>query len=464
MSRYIVYRLLLAIPTIGLVLVLAFLLMQSVPGDVILRQLTLDGDNLYVSQSKLHTSYKNKAEKSGALLPDFYFTIQPNYFPSNINQFYPVSKRDQAKKLIRETQNWTTVEDVFSELNSAISKLEKDKNYNSLLSEILKLEQSQSVDELKYRAKKLTATSNLDSIGHAVSLPLQEAISQLIITKKLSYPKISWNGSSNKFHFWIARGLSSTQNTSLVDAKPVWPKIFDALKWTFSLSIISLILIGIFSLLLAYSQVFWRGTIWDHLLANGMYVLYAIPLFWLCTMMVVFFTTSEYGTWTNLFPSVGIRPSFSNQSFITQLTTQFGQLLLPIFCIVIHAMAYMTRQTRKDMLSSLKSPFVLAARAKGLSEHQVLRKHILPDALLPYSTLLTGAIPSLFTGSLIVEVIFNIPGVGRLMLDSVQNADWPVTMNILIIISIATILGFLLGDIILMKLYPKSAESLITQS
>ncbi|MEL6122589.1 MAG: ABC transporter permease subunit, partial [Bacteroidota bacterium] len=78
--------------------------------------------------------------------------------------------------------------------------------------------------------------------------------------------------------------------------------------------------------------------------------------------------------------------------------------------------------------------------------------------LLNYTTVITGAIPALFGGSIVIEVIFNIPGIGRLMLESIGAGDWPVIFAIILIISLTTIIGYLIGDILLMQLYPQTAE------
>ena len=107
----------------------------------------------------------------------------------------------------------------------------------------------------------------------------------------------------------------------------------------------------------------------------------------------------------------------------------------------------------------MSQPFIQTARSKGLSEKALLKKHALPNALLPFITIVTGALPKTLVGSLIIEVIFNIPGIGRLMLQSITDYDWPVSFSILVMVAVVTILSYLLADILNMALFPKMAKT-----
>lgn len=460
MVRYIAQRLWLMIPTVIAVLVIAFLLLQSAPGDVVGRQLGLDGDITYVSRQVYKDSYYQKAVSLGALSPSFYFTITPAYFPANINNIYPYQNKVNRRNLLREIQDWDQVHQLYNNIESTIIQLEKDGDQSGTLPQLLQLEQSNSLAELKYKSARFSTADELDNAITADITSIISSISQLESSRSLSYPVLRWHGMDNQFHHWMAQLFSPAEHISLVDGRSVWSKIINGLKWTFSMSLISLLCIGVLSLITAYTQVRYLGGWWDKVSSIIMYVLYTMPLFWLCTMMIVFFTTAEYGSWADIFPSVGIRPSFNDDGFLSIFWRSLGQLVLPIVCIVLHSMAYLTRQTKSNMIEGLDKPYSLTAAAKGLSKSQIIRQHVLPDALLPFTTLMTGAIPALFTGSIIVEVIFNIPGIGRLMLESVNNGDWPVILTILIVISIATIVGYLIGDIILVKLYPKTASNI----
>jgi len=130
-------------------------------------------------------------------------------------------------------------------------------------------------------------------------------------------------------------------------------------------------------------------------------------------------------------------------------------LVLPIICLVANDIAYLSRLTRNNIIFQQMKGFVTMAKAKGLDDRKILTRHILPNALIPIITIIAGSIPAGLSGSLIIEVIFNIPGMGRLMFDSIYSSDWNVVFGILIIISIFTIIFLLLADLLYGWLNPK---------
>ena len=130
-------------------------------------------------------------------------------------------------------------------------------------------------------------------------------------------------------------------------------------------------------------------------------------------------------------------------------------MVLPVVCLTITALPIIVRLTKRSVLSESIQPYVRALKAKGLEKKAIYRRHIVPNALLPIVTLVSNSFPVALAGSLIVEIIFNIPGMGRLMYTSIFNYDWDVCFAILLLISIITSLVLLLADIIYSRLNPK---------
>ena len=182
--------------------------------------------------------------------------------------------------------------------------------------------------------------------------------------------------------------------------------------------------------------------------------MYSIPRFWLATLMVVFFTTSDYGWYTNVFPSVGL-DIVSSPSVWAQIAGNLENLILPVLCLSAFSVVYIARLTQRGIENEMKAPYTLTAYSKGLSTHQVIRRHALPNASLPLVTVLAGAIPTSLAGSVVIEVIFNIPGIGKLLYDSIHMADWPVVFSLVLLISLVTMVSYLIGDIIYAVLNPK---------
>lgn len=458
MIGYIVKRLIFVVPTIFVILIFSFVLKNLAPGDEVAAQLEVQGGGRDISKSAYLFAYQELSNDLGFDLPQFYFGVRPSYYPDTLNRIMPKSKKLLMTSILRETKNWEEVSALQKLLRKAQLSLSKLPNQKRAYNEILKMHQDKSLVDLKYRVRTLSNMIDASSPANETVADLIDKINNIEYSNSFVYPTFRFYGGNNQFHKWILRILDSSKNVSLVDGKPAFEKIMKAMKWTVSLSFISLFLVSFFALLLGYLQTLYLHSIFDSIVSFFLYVLLAIPTFWLASLLVIFFTTPEYGAWTNIFPSIGIKPSFVQQSFFTQFLTNLKQLILPIFCLTLASISYLSIQFKSDLLSALKKPFVLMARAKGLSEEKVLAQHALPNALVPFITIITTSIPVLFTGSVIIEVIFNIPGVGQLLLYSAQQSDWPVVFSIVVIISIATILSYILGDVLLMLLYPKTKK------
>ncbi|MEM9848821.1 MAG: ABC transporter permease, partial [Bacteroidota bacterium] len=162
---------------------------------------------------------------------------------------------------------------------------------------------------------------------------------------------------------------------------------------------------------------------------------------------IVFFTTPQYGM--DIFPSIGLgSSSMEDDPFWTVFFERAGHLILPIFCVTYAALAFITRQMRAAMITVLSQDYIRTARAKGLNERKVIWKHAFRNALFPLITLLGSLFPSLIAGSVILEIIFNISGMGSLIFDAIFAQDWPVVYSVLMIGTMLTMLGILLADLL----------------
>ena len=177
-------------------------------------------------------------------------------------------------------------------------------------------------------------------------------------------------------------------------------------------------------------------------------IIYAIPVFWLASLLIIYFTSDRYGAWMNIFPSPGLWYIPEGQSMWTTFSMYGSQLILPIICMVANDIALLSTMVRNNVAAEKSKLYVLMAYAKGLSQQQVLTKHILPNVLLPLITIAGSRLAAGLAGALIIEVIFNIPGMGRLMYDSIFAADWNVVFGILVVLSLLTILILLITDVL----------------
>ena len=436
MVRYFIKRLLLFIPTLFLVSFLTFFLSKQVPADQV--EILLNIQGVLDSDDYYGKSYEDLHKKMNLHLPEFYFSVRPNY------------------KLSSNSLNSDLIEARFVE---KISSLKYSKNYVERLVTSIK-----SFDDINRR--RLLFSNDLQQLRDKLSaLSIQDEklkvdlLQQIDSAEKFKvqwhYPVLSYNGFENQYHLWLVNALRGEFGVSLLDTRPVTNKLWDAMKWSLVLVFLNLV----FALLLSFPIGVYNGvnpnSKFDNISNSILFAFFAIPKFWLATLMIIFFTTIEYGTWTNIFPSVGLWSNQGNQSFFSMLGDNWQKLILPVLILVIPDVAYLGRLIRSNVKEESQKEYVKTAMSKGLSKRKITLRHILPNSLIPTITLLVGTLPGAISSALVIEVIFNIPGVGRLMYDSIMNADWAMVYPIVLIISVFAVVLFLLGDIVMAILNPK---------
>src|SRR5215467_5361142 len=221
------------------------------------------------------------------------------------------------------------------------------------------------------------------------------------------------------------------------DARPVLQKIGERLPITLLLNIVELAIpIGVLSATRQYST-------FDKITTIFVFVGFATPDFWLALMLMIVF-----GVQLGWLPISGLRsPSWEYLAFWAQQWDFITHLTLPILVATFGGLAGFSRYMRQSMLEVVRQDYIQSARAKGLSEGVVIGKHALRNALLPLVTILGLSLPGLIGGSVIVESIFAIPGMGQLMVQAVFERDYPVIMGNLVIVATLTLFANLIADL-----------------
>lgn len=172
----------------------------------------------------------------------------------------------------------------------------------------------------------------------------------------------------------------------------------------------------------------------------------SMPVFWLALLSIILFSVQ-----LGWLPSSGMGPLGSSGSFIDRMK----HLLLPMFALSVAPIAEITRYTRSSMLDALSEDYVRTARAKGIRNRSVLFKHALRNAFNPILTILGLSIPPLVGGSVIVEMIFAWPGMGRLAVDAALKRDYPVMMGLTVVIALVVVVVNLIVDLLYGALDPR---------
>ena len=457
MIKLISIRLSMLLPTVLLILVCAYMLSTNAPGDEVAIRLDLVGESSSQGIEEYERAYRSLERDLGLTGPLFYISMVPQYHSDEIFNIVPLSDRKVARDLNKKIKNWDRVYDFYSQVKGLLIQLEGEPKYRNTRLQVSNLLKSSEISSIQPVFIHPMDTSKIASSLHE----LNSTINSLAFNDSFIYPTLRWNGTQNQFHHWIAR-MWNGNNVSLRDGVSVRQKILSSIAWTVSLSLLTLLLACGLSVVIAI----WIHAHQDDRISKGLngllYLLYAIPLFWLATMAVVFLTTDDYGSWTHIFPAIGIRYWELNNGFWADITVYARQLILPILCMVLVSLSYLSRQLAMDLKQQDSRLYSTIARAKGVDKKQLIWHHQLPNALMPFITIITGALPRTIVGSAIIETIFNIPGVGKLLLDSIYFGDWPVIFSIIIIVGIVTIVSYALSDILYAIFYPNTSQNLLS--
>jgi peptide/nickel transport system permease protein len=288
-------------------------------------------------------------------------------------------------------------------------------------------------------------------------LQLDEGIKSEAITKEIIQETKKLYGLDKPIYvrYWIWLKQIATLNfgRSYKDHRPVIDKIAERLPITLTLNILSIILIYTISIPVGVYSAVRQGSPGERTSTFILFVLYSIPSFWMAMILIFFLGGGEY--W-NIFPVYGIlSPGAETLPFYDKAVNFLWHIVLPVFCLTYGSLAYLSRFQKGSLLEVLKEDFVRTASAKGLPRSTVILKHALRNALIPIITIIAGILPAMIGGSVIIETIFSIPGIGQLGFESVLARDYPVIMAIATISAFLTLLGILISDLVYVLVDPR---------
>ncbi|MCS6984390.1 MAG: ABC transporter permease [Leptospiraceae bacterium] len=242
-------------------------------------------------------------------------------------------------------------------------------------------------------------------------------------------------------------------STSRVDKRKVLEKIAEALPYTLILNAITIFVVYLISVPLGIWSAIHDATFIEKTLTFLLYILYSLPGFWVALLLLRYLAGGDY---LDLFPLGGFRcEGYENLPWYLQLWDILHHLVLPVTVSVYGSIAFMSRFVKSSFLEALKADYIRTAKAKGLTQRRIIYIHALRNSLIPLITLMAGLLPALFGGSVIVEKIFSIPGLGKLAYDSVYANDDPVIIAEVFISAVLTMLGILLADLAYAKVDPR---------
>lgn len=247
-----------------------------------------------------------------------------------------------------------------------------------------------------------------------------------------------------RYMIWVKRLAVLDFGDSFLDHRPVTQKIWERLPATLALNSASLALVLLLAIPLGLYSALRQNTRFDKLGGTVLYMLHSLPEFWVALLLILFF-----GVKLGWLPFIGIESLDADQMNLWQRAwDRFLHMVLPTTCLTYGSLAFLSRFVRGSTLEAIRQDYVRTARAKGLNDGHVVYRHVFRNTLIPVVTLLGILLPTLISGSVILETIFAWPGVGQLFFEAVSARDYPTVMGLSFITAVLVLLSTLVVDLL----------------
>jgi len=245
--------------------------------------------------------------------------------------------------------------------------------------------------------------------------------------------------------------------SALATREPVSEKIWEAVKVSAPLMLMAQVLIYLVAVPLGVICAVRRGRSADRLISLGLFLLYSIPPF---VAGMLFLMCLCYGMPYKWFPTLGLHSEgAASMTWGAYLGDYFWHATLPVVCLSLFSLAGLAMYSRSSMLEVIGQDYIRTARAKGVAEPRVVLKHALRNALIPIITLFSSFLPAMLGGSVLIEFLFGIPGMGRLSWFSIEQKDFPTLMALIYIDAIVVMFSILLSDLLYVLVDPRISFS-----
>lgn len=228
--------------------------------------------------------------------------------------------------------------------------------------------------------------------------------------------------------------------------RKVMDMVFEAAPVTIGLNLIAVLIIYSIAIPLGVVAAVRRGSTFDNTTSFVLFLLWSMPSFWVATLLIISLSSKRH---LDIFDSVGLHAqNAGDMAYLPWLGDFLNHLVLPVIAMVYSGFTVLSRFARTSLLETISQDFVRTARAKGLSERVVVFKHAFRNSLISIVTLLGSLLPGMIGGSIIIEVIFTIDGMGRLGFEAILARDYPVIMAVTTIGAVLTLIGVLISDVL----------------
>ncbi len=256
-----------------------------------------------------------------------------------------------------------------------------------------------------------------------------------------------------RYFIWLKNIAKLDFGESFTYEEPAIDVITSKFPVSLQFGIISLVCSYTISIILGVAKAVKHGSKFDYVTSFLLFIMYSIPGFMLAILLIVYFAGGGFFNW---FPIGELySDGYSEMSFWQQITDRVHHFILPLICYMIGSFTVLTMLMKNSLLDEIKKDYIRTARAKGVSEKAVYLKHALRNALIPIVTGIGGFLSIFFAGSLLLETIFQLDGMGLLGYKSILQRDYNVIMGLLFIQSGLMLVGNILSDIAYVLVDPR---------
>ncbi len=247
-----------------------------------------------------------------------------------------------------------------------------------------------------------------------------------------------------RYGIWLKRLLTFDFGDSFLDHRPVIEKIAERLPATLVLNFVSFALALLLAVPLGLYSAVRQYSLFDRIGGTVLYMLYSLPEFWVAVLLIMVF-----GVKLDWLPFIGMESIGARDSgLFALLWDRFLHLILPATCLTYGSVAYLSRFVRGSTLEVIRQDYIRTARAKGLDDARIVYRHVFKNTLIPVFTLLGILLPTLISGSVILESIFSWPGIGQLFFEAVLSRDYPTVMGLSFLTAVMVLVSTLLADLL----------------
>ena len=241
---------------------------------------------------------------------------------------------------------------------------------------------------------------------------------------------------------WLGAMVQGDLGTSFKYAIPVAQKIGECMWLSFAVALIATVFEFMIAIPLGITAATHQYSIRDYVVTVLVMIGISLPSFFFGNILKDLFALK-----LNWFPVQGLESAGKTLTGFARILDYLWHMVIPIMTLVILSIGGRMRMTRTNMLEVMNSDYIRTARAKGLKESVVINKHAFRNTLIPLVTSLAGLLPSLFSGAIITEQVFDLPGIGNVALTAMNSGDIPFIMGYNMFLAVLSVLGILLADL-----------------